>query len=84
MNMPSTITPRPPTHCRIERHKRRPGGRWSRPEITVEPVVVMPDMDSKKASARLICSDDSTKGTAPATAKVSHNRLTCRKAKRVE
>ena len=52
--------------------------------MTVDPVVVMPDMDSKKESASVICSDDSTKGTAPATAKVSHSMLTSRKAKRVE
>ncbi|MOA03687.1 hypothetical protein D3C78_1232070 [compost metagenome] len=44
------MKPRPPSHCSIERQISRAGEALSRPEITVEPVVVMPDMVSKKAS----------------------------------
>ena len=45
-----TMMPMPPSHCRIARQIRMPGGAESRPTITVEPVVVTPDMLSKKAS----------------------------------
>jgi len=44
------MMPSPPSHCRMPRHSRMPGGAVSRPTITVAPVVVMPDMASKKAS----------------------------------
>ena len=42
--------PTPPSHCSSDRHNRMPGGAWSNPRITVEPVVVSPDMASKNAS----------------------------------
>ena len=45
-----TTTPRPPSHCSMERHIRTPGGWSSSPLITVAPVVVMPLIASKKAS----------------------------------
>ena len=45
-----TMMPMPPSHWSRARHSRMPGGAESRPVITVEPVVVTPDMDSKKAS----------------------------------
>ncbi len=44
------MKPIPPSQCRIERHINRPGEALSSPDSTVEPVVVMPDMVSKKAS----------------------------------
>ena len=53
---PMTMMPMPPSHCRIARHNRIPGGAASRPAITVEPVVVMPDIASNTASAALSCS----------------------------
>jgi hypothetical protein len=45
-----TMMPMPPSHCRIARQRRSVGGMESRPTSTVEPVVVRPDMVSKKAS----------------------------------
>ena len=45
-----TMMPMPPSHCKSARQSRMPGGAVSSPVITVEPVVVMPDMASKKAS----------------------------------
>ncbi len=44
------MKPMPPSHCSSERHSSRPGEASSRPVRTVPPVVVMPDMLSKKAS----------------------------------
>jgi hypothetical protein len=44
------MKPMPPSQCSIERQMRMPGDMSSRPTNTVEPVVVMPDMVSKKAS----------------------------------
>ncbi len=48
MAMP--MKPMPPSQCSSDRHISRPGEALSRPESTVAPVVVMPDMVSKKAS----------------------------------
>ena len=45
-----TITPIPPNHCKIDLHIRILFGVSSKLVIIVEPVVVMPDMLSKKAS----------------------------------
>ena len=45
-----TMMPMPPIHCSRARQIRMPGGASSSPEITVEPVVVIPDMASKNAS----------------------------------
>src|SRR5687768_3427841 len=69
----------PPSQWSSERHMRMPGGLSSRPEITVEPVVVIAETDSKKALAKSISSDDSMKGTAPTSEKTSHSMLTSRK-----
>ena len=48
--MAITMMPMPPSHCRMPRHRRIPGGAVSSPVITVAPVVVTPDIASKKAS----------------------------------
>ena len=45
-----TMIPIPPSHWSSARHKRIPGGASSSPTITVDPVVVRPDMASKNAS----------------------------------
>src|SRR5690606_24062534 len=74
----------PPIHCRIERQSNSPGGRRSRPTITVAPVAVIPETDSKNASARSSSIDDAINGMAPATQAVSHSRFTTRKPKREE
>ena len=42
-----------------------PGGALSRPTIIVEPVVVIPDIDSKNASATLISNSENANGSAP-------------------
>jgi hypothetical protein len=63
-----TIIPTPPNHCNNARQSRIPGGALFKPIITVDPVVVMPDIDSKKASAMLRLSPEKTKGKAPTAA----------------
>ena len=37
----------PPSHCRKQRHRLMEPGKASSPVITVDPVVVRPDMASK-------------------------------------
>ena len=45
--MARPMMPRPPSHCTVERHSRIDAGMVSRPDITVEPVVVKPETISK-------------------------------------
>ena len=45
-----TIIPSPPNHCSIALHSNIPAGISLSPVMTVAPVVVSPDIDSKKAS----------------------------------
>ena len=47
-----TTKPTPPNHWSIALHNNIPGVQLSKPIITVEPVVVIPDMDSKKESVK--------------------------------
>ena len=47
------MMPTPPMACSNARHSSSPAGMWSRPTITVAPVVVRPDMVSNSASAGL-------------------------------
>ncbi len=49
--MATMTMPTPPYHCIIARQSSMPRGASSRPVKTVAPVVVSPDMASKKASA---------------------------------
>ena len=44
------MKPMPPSQCSRERQMRMPGDMSSSPLSTVEPVAVIPDMLSKKAS----------------------------------
>ena len=46
----SAITPIPPSHCVSERQKKIPRPKAVKSTITVAPVVVNPDIDSKSAS----------------------------------
>src|SRR5690554_3648816 len=46
----NTIIPIPPNHCSCWRYHKIDLGRLSKPVITVAPVVVQPEKDSKKAS----------------------------------
>ena len=66
--MPATMKPTPPIHWRIARHIRMPRSVPSSPVITVDPVVVMPDMASKKASVK--DRSQSQSGKAPAAAAI--------------
>ena len=63
-----TMIPTPPSHCNNARQSKIPGGAWSKPRITVDPVVVIPDIDSKKASVMLNFSSENIKGRAPTAA----------------
>ena len=60
-----TIIPMPPIHCNNERQIKIPWGRLSRPDNIVEPVVVMPDIDSKKASVKDSSKLEKIKGNEP-------------------
>ena len=46
--------PSPPIHWVSDRQKSSPSGRVSTSSMTVAPVVVNPDMFSKKASVKLV------------------------------
>ena len=58
------MIPIPPSHCRIARHISKPLGIVSKPTRTVDPVVVRPETDSKKASQKEMSSSESQKGSA--------------------
>ena len=45
--MAVTMMPMPPSHCSSARHSRMPAGALSSPTMTVDPVVVSPDIASK-------------------------------------
>ena len=60
-----TMMPTPPSHCSSARQIRMPGDASSICCSTVDPVVVIPDTDSKMASVRLSCSSLNMKGRAP-------------------
>lgn len=47
--------------------------------MTVEPVVVIAETDSKNACAKSSFSEDSQSGSAPTTEKTAHSTLTSRK-----
>ena len=61
--------PSPPIHCVSERQKSSPFGRASTSLMTVAPVVVKPDMVSKKASV-----NDSGAMVSPGGAKSGQSR----------
>src|SRR3546814_527932 len=61
-----------------------PGGAKSSPTITVAPVVVTPDTDSKRASTGSSLSSENWNGSAPKTTMTSHARLVSRNAWRTE
>ena len=62
--MDMTMMPMPPIHCKSPRQSSRPGATLSSPVITVAPVVVRPDMLSKKASVNDNCNSPSQNGSA--------------------
>ncbi len=77
-----TMMPRPPNQCRDARQKLREGGRPSSPDSTVEPVVVSPDMDSKKASVKLSPGKASRNGIDAAAETRIQPRVTSRNPSR--
>ena len=61
-----------PSHWRIDLHKRIPLGELSRSVNTVDPVVVIPDILSKKASVKFRFSSENMNGSDPKIATDSH------------
>lgn len=74
------MIPIPPSHCRIARQRRIPGGAVSRPVMTVEPVVVIPDMASKKESVKFKSIALILKGSDAKRASEHHTEVIKRKA----
>ena len=76
-----TIIPTPPSHCIIALHKSKLFGDLLRSTMTDEPVVVIPDMLSKKASLNEKFKLERTKGIDPkkatATQATVENRKVC-------
>ena len=62
----------PPNHCIIARHISILFGVVSKSDITVAPVVVIPDILSKKASLSVKGFGDNKKGKLPNSAIVNH------------
>jgi hypothetical protein len=60
-----TMIPMPPSHCRIALQIKISFGALSRFVIIVEPVVVIPDMLSKKESTKVKFKSDKKKGIDP-------------------
>ena len=70
------MIPMPPIHCMSERQKRMPWGRHSTSSRMVAPVVVNPDIVSKKASVRLVMLPWMRKGNMPNSEKMTHTAVT--------
>ena len=79
-----TMMPRPPSHCSTPRHRFMPGESASRSPITVAPVVVRPEIDSKNASVKLGTAPESHSGTAPSIDSHTQTSTVITKACRVE
>ncbi len=73
----STMIPIPPSHWLKPRQKRRPRGSEPGSEKIEAPVVVKPEIDSKKASSGEAM-PASQNGSAPKTAALSQPTLTIR------
>ncbi len=74
-----TIIPIPPSHCSKARQIKRPGGASSSPTIVVEPVVVMPDIDSNNESVKLRFSAENQRGMLPKSEIINHDVAVIRK-----
>jgi hypothetical protein len=70
-----TTIPIPPNHCIIALHNRILFGLLSKSEIIVAPVVVIPDILSKKASLIVNSFVDNKKGKLPKIATINHARV---------
>ena len=69
----------PPSHCMMALQSKILFGLLSKSEITVEPVVVIPDMLSKKASLIVKSKVDSIKGKPPKAATATQASVEKRK-----
>ena len=75
-----TIIPIPPNHCKIALHNRIPLGAFSKLDMIVDPVVVIPDILSKKASVIDISIEEKINGKDPKTATLSQDKDVNKKA----
>ena len=78
MAMVKNTIPRPPIQWVMERQNTRPWGRLSTSSIIVAPVVVKPDIVSKKASVKLGIYPLITNGRAPRILNMTHVSVTSR------
>ena len=78
----STMMPMPPIQCVRLRQKSRPCGTASMSVRMEAPVVVKPDMVSKKASVKLGIAPESMKGSEPKREKSSQAKVTMAKPSR--
>tara|TARA_B100001564_G_scaffold47741_1_gene34886 strand:- start:5 stop:274 length:270 start_codon:yes stop_codon:yes gene_type:complete len=75
-----TIIPIPPNHCKIALHNRIPLGAFSKLDMIVDPVVVIPDILSKKASVIDISIEEKINGKDPKTATLNQDKDVNKKA----
>ena len=76
----STIIPIPPNHCNNDLQIRIPSDKLSNLDITVDPVVVIPLTDSKKASVKFKDELEYTKGNEPKKAISNQDKIVNKKA----
>jgi hypothetical protein len=74
----NTMTPKPPNHCIKLRQNKMFFGRDSILVKIVDPVVVMPDVDSKTASVKEVISPLRRNGSAPKMENDNHAKVTPR------
>ena len=72
----------PPSHCNKARQSIMPGEATSIEVKIVEPVVVIPEMDSNSASVKLNPKSEKTKGSAPNIPDNSQAEFVSKKASR--
>ena len=75
-----TITPIPPSHCKIALHIKILFGVLSKYVIIVEPVVVIPDILSKKESTNDKLRSDNKNGIHPKIAILNHDKVVSKKS----
>ena len=75
-----TIIPIPPNHCKRERQIKIPSDKLSKLDITVDPVVVIPLTDSKKAFVKLSDELEYINGNEPKRAIINQDKIVNKKA----
>ena len=68
------MIPIPPNHCNMARQRRIPRGMFSKFEIIVEPVVVIPDILSKKAIVKENSTLEKINGKDPKIARLNQDK----------